>query len=49
MALNRLREYIHQPYSHPGEGKLVRKLGEWQMVSLVIEHCTDASLQISSS
>ncbi|CAG8951264.1 hypothetical protein HYFRA_00008013 [Hymenoscyphus fraxineus] len=24
--LKRIREYIHQPYEHPGEGKLVRKL-----------------------
>ena len=28
MALQRVREYISQPYEHKGEGKLVRKLGK---------------------
>lgn len=30
MAFKRIKEYIQQPYEHPGEGKLVRKLGKWQ-------------------
>ncbi len=27
--LKRVKDYIHQPYEHPGEGKLVRKLGKF--------------------
>ena len=30
MALSRVKEYISHPYSHPGERKLVQKLGEYQ-------------------
>lgn len=27
MIFKRVREYVSHPYEHPGEGKLVRKLG----------------------
>lgn len=27
MAFKRVRQYVSHPYEHPGEGKLVRKLG----------------------
>lgn len=29
MAFKRVREYVSHPYEHPGEGKLVRKLGRF--------------------
>jgi hypothetical protein len=28
VSFKRVREYVSQPYEHPGEGRLVQKLGE---------------------
>ena len=39
MALKRFREYISQPYEHPGEGKLVRKLGKFASTSIACMRC----------
>jgi hypothetical protein len=29
VSFKRVREYVSQPYEHPGEGKLVQKLGKF--------------------
>jgi hypothetical protein len=29
VSFKRVREYVNQPYEHPGEGKLVQKLGKF--------------------
>jgi hypothetical protein len=28
VSFKRVREYVSQPYEHPGEGRLVQKLGK---------------------
>lgn len=29
VSFKRIREYVSQPYEHPGEGRLVQKLGRF--------------------
>ena len=29
VSFKRVREYVSQPYEHPGEGRLVQKLGKF--------------------